>query len=222
MRYIYLLLLSWLLFSLNSYAGDRVYVSDTFRITLRTGPGTEYKIIAFLPSGEPLQLISSEGEWSRVKPLNPRYAGEGWVLNRFIMKRRPYKLAAQDLKKENSKLKQEVSDLTKQLKEKISSEKALMEKIKSISQLYQELKDRHEALKRDSADYLSLKNRYEKSKKRLEKIKAETDRLRKENEHLKRSQAHRWFLMGAFVLFSGIILGLILGRQRSRRRPLYY
>ena len=222
MRYIFFLFLTWLIFSLSSYAGDMAYVSDSFWITLRTGPGIEYKIIAFLPSGEPLQVISSEGEWTKVKPLNPKYKSEGWVLTRFIMGNKPCKLVLKGINKENSKLKLELSTLRKQLSEKISVEKALNEKLKDISQLYQEVKDKYEALKRDSTDYLSLRAKYEKNKRKLSKIKAETDRLKRENEYLKKSQAHRWFLMGAFVLFSGIILGLILGRQQKKRRSLYY
>lgn len=220
MKYIYLIFV-WLMFSLSSYAADVAYVSDSFWITLRTGPGIEYKIIGFLRSGEALQVISSEGDWTKVKPLNnPRYKEEGWILTRFVMHRRPYKFVAERLKKENSDLKKQVSDLRKQLKEKVLSEKSMSKRLKEVSRLYQEAKDRYEALKRDSADYLNLRARYERNKKKLSKIKAEADRLRRENEHLKKSQAHRWFLMGAFVLFSGVILGLILGRRR--RRPLYY
>ena len=222
MRALYFLSLILIMFAVSSYAGDKAYVSDSFSITLRAGPGTDYKILAFLPSGEPLQIISTQGDWTKVKPLNPRYKSEGWVLTSFIMARKPCKLILKNINKENSRLKQEVADLTKGLNEKIAMEKTLTEKLKNLSAMYQEVKAKYDTLKRDASDYLDLKARYEKTKKILEQKKSELKRLKKENEYLKRSQAHRWFLMGAFVLFSGVLLGLILGRQRSKRRSLYY
>lgn len=220
MKYINIFLLTTVLLSI-AYAQNIAYISDSFRITLRAGPGIEYKILAFLRSGEAVKIISSNGDWTKVKPLNPKYK-EGWVLSRFIMKRRPYKLMIKSLNKENSKLKEEVSQLRSVLSEKINNEKELNERLKNITQLYQEIKDKYDTLLRDSTDYLKLRDAYEKNKKELEEIKSEINRLKKENENLKKSQAHKWFLMGAFVLFSGVILGLILGRQQRRRRSLYY
>jgi len=220
MKYIHTLIVV-IIFSVTSYAGDIVYISDSFKITLRAGPGIEYKILAFLSSGESVEIISSDGDWTKVKPLNPKYK-EGWVLSRFIMKRKPYKFLLKKINEENTKLKMEISQLKKQLDQKILNEKVLNEKLQNITQLYQETKNKYETLKRDSADYLNLKAAYEKNKKELNNMKNKIDKLKKENENLKKTQAHRWFLMGAFVLFSGVILGLILGRQQKRRRSLYY
>jgi len=203
-----------------AYAQDIAYISDSFKITLRAGPGVEYKILAFLRSGEAVEIISSNGDWTKVKPLNPKYK-EGWVLSRFIMKRKPYKFVTNDLNKENAKLKEAFSQLKHLLSEKINNEIELSQKLKKMTQLYQEIKYKYDTLRRDSADYLKLRDAYEKNKKELKEIKDEINRLKKENDDLKRSQAHRWFLMGAFVLFSGIVLGLILGRQQRRRRILY-
>jgi SH3 domain protein len=47
----------------------KAYVTDSFEITLRTGPGNENKIIAMLFSGRPLDVMSTQGEWSKVRVL---------------------------------------------------------------------------------------------------------------------------------------------------------
>jgi SH3 domain protein len=40
----------------------KAYVTDSFEITLRTGPSNEHKIIAMLFSGRPLDVLDPGGE----------------------------------------------------------------------------------------------------------------------------------------------------------------
>lgn len=61
------------------------YVSDRLEIQMRTGKGTQFKILRMLPSGTALEVleVDQQNGYSRV-----RSAGgvEGWVLNRYLMK----------------------------------------------------------------------------------------------------------------------------------------
>ena len=217
---VYFILIFLIFFSCSVQGEEIGYVSDSFWITLRTGPGINYKIITFLKSGEPLKIISKEGNWTKVKLLKDK-SKEGWVLSRFIMKRKPCKSLINELVKKNTQLKETVSQLQIQLANITKENEELSKKLEKISNDYQDLKERYETLKKDSSDFLSLKERYEDTAKKLKKAESKIKKLEKENDLLKRSQAHRWFLMGAFVLFSGIILGLIMGRQK-KRRSIYY
>jgi len=223
-RIYFLIILCFIFFLNSSYAQKEEigYVSDSFWITLRAGPGLDYKIIAFLKSGEPIKIISTEGDWTKVQPLSPKHKDKkGWVLSRFIIKRKPYKAIADELLKENTRLKESISQLETQLVNTIKEKKELAEKLKKISDAYQDTEEKYKTLKRESADFLSLKAKYENTAKKLKKAESKIEKLERENDFLKKSQAHRWFLMGAFVLFSGIIFGLIIGRQK-RRRSIYY
>ncbi len=207
----------FILFSGRVYSGDIAYVSDCFKITLRKGPGIEYKIIAFLKSGERVEILESAGEWTKIRS---KY-GEGWVLSRFLMKRTPFKDIAERLEGENNRLKEELSRIKEELEKKTESEKELKNRLSDLTELYSEIKQKYEKLLRDSSEFLELKKMYEKNKEELRKAKKKIERLEKENLQLKRSQKHRWFLLGALVLFSGIILGLVLGRQRKRSSYYY-
>ena len=221
MKYI-LFLLIFLLIVCNCFAEEEIgYVTDSFKVTLRAGPGIDYRIIALLSSGEPVRIISQNGNWTKVVPLDPRHKNmEGWMLTRFIMKRRPYKSIVESLKKENIGLKKEVSQLKNKLNEMTKNNEELTKKLEEISQKYEDIKTKYEVLKRDSSDFLNLKKRFGETKKELERLKEMAMKLRKENEFLKKTHAHKYLLTGAFILFSGIILGLILGRRK--RRSIYY
>jgi len=70
-----------------------------------------------------------------------------------------------------------------------------------------------EALKKETDKYEKLKVAYDASQKTMQ-------RLIKENERLKFSQRDRLFLLGAVVLFFGLISGVLVGRQKKRRYML--
>ncbi len=206
----------------SCYAAEIGYVSDYFKITLRAGPGTNYKILAFLSSGEPLEIISKQGNWIKVRPLNSKYKNkEGWVLSRFIIKRKPYKKVADELIEKNAQLKEKLLQLKNELDNVVKSQKELSQQLNSTIKAYQEIKQKYDSLKRECTSFLVLKRKYKNNMKELNKLKLELNKIKKENEELKRSQAHRWFAMGAFVLFSGIVLGFIFGRQK-KKRSIYY
>ncbi|MCK4728329.1 MAG: hypothetical protein KAT27_05355, partial [Desulfobacterales bacterium] len=48
---------------------DKAYVTDWFRISLRRGPSIENKILKFLPSGLPVEVLESQEGWNRVRLL---------------------------------------------------------------------------------------------------------------------------------------------------------
>jgi len=44
-------------------------VTDSFKVTLRTGPSSENKIIAMPSSGQPVKVLDSRGNWSHLRLL---------------------------------------------------------------------------------------------------------------------------------------------------------
>ena len=53
---------------------------------------------------------------------------------------------------------------------------------------------------------------------RVDSLQSEVDRLSMENDDLSSKRTLEWFVVGASVLFVGVLLGLILPRLRMRRR----
>ena len=67
---IILITLGFCLMSQTSWA-KKVYVTDSFRISLRRGPSIENKILEFLPSGMPVEILESKEGWDLVQPSEP-------------------------------------------------------------------------------------------------------------------------------------------------------
>lgn len=55
-------------------------------LALRSGPGTNYKILGMLPKGQVLDILSTSGNWARVKTSTGNTA---WVYNSYITKAAP-------------------------------------------------------------------------------------------------------------------------------------
>ena len=58
-----------------------MYVSDILKLTLRTGPSTENKILAVIESGQMLNIVKFGDEWSQAQLPDGK---EGWVLTCYL------------------------------------------------------------------------------------------------------------------------------------------
>lgn len=225
MKKIQFLILILLIFfyAAQSKAYDRLYVSDSFTITLRTGPSTENKIIRMLSSGQALDVLDTQEKWSHVKVvMNNDTELEGWVRNQYLMERVPYEVQAKALLSENRKLRENVSKLSTELKSVEKDKKDTSTQFNETRSELVSLKRNYESLKNASSEYLSLKAEYDAN---LLKIKSDEERLKEleaENASIKKSQSYMWFAAGAVVLLFGLIIGSILGRQSRKRTSSYY
>ena len=103
-----ILLLSNLLLSVEIKA-KTFYVSDTeLKANVRSGSGFDRRIIAMLPSGTRVTLITEEGGWAEVALKDGR---RGWILKRYLSDRPAWRVTAQELATENQSLQQQVSNL---------------------------------------------------------------------------------------------------------------
>lgn len=201
----------------------KVYVSDSFEITLRTGPSTENKIIAMPSSGQPLEVLDAQGDWTQVRMHKPDgEIVEGWVLTRYLSTRIPWEVQAENLNAENASLKEKLAYAENALEQARAREQDLARKLKENTEALEDVRAEYDSLRHRAADYLKLETAYEANRSRLETAESDLKRLTEEVKQLRSSKRNRWFLTGALVLFIGLILGLVLGRQSRRRRSSYY
>jgi SH3 domain protein len=211
------------LFSLpNTAWATNGYVTDSLKITLRTGPSIENKIISVLSSGEAVEVLGEEGDWYHVRLLDRGDRNkEGWLLRRYVMERLPWEKTAKTLERENRELSAKLSKLKEEWKEAVDREKTLAQDLGTNINTLKKLREEYKTLKLGSAEYVKLKGKYEKDLLSLEAAKKEIRRLNIEKERLGKSDRHMWFALGASVLFVGLIIGWAVGRKRRKRSSLY-
>jgi SH3 domain protein len=214
----------WIIIFLLCFAGRpswaaRVYVTDSIQITVRTGPSTENRIVALLSSGEPVESLETRDDWTRV-----RLSGsggdqkEGWVLSRYLMDRQPWQAQNRALLLENTSLREKSATLQKNLGESSQQEQEFQSKLQQTTETLNELQIRFDSLKKESSEFLTLKEQYDTAQSTLQKADFTVQKLTEENAALRSSQNTRWFLVGALVFVSALLIGLIIGRRERKRR----
>jgi len=197
----------------------KAYVTDSFEITLRTGPSNENKVIAMLFSGRPLDVLSTRGEWSQVRVLDSDK--EGWVMSRYLVTRLPWEAQAKKLQEDSVSLNAKLNRVQKEFAEESQQRQGLATELKRKTQELEALSKQYSELKKGSEGYLRLKTIHEATQRDLKAAQSELSKVTAENETLRSSEQNKWFLSGAAVLLCGLLIGGIAGRQQKKRRSLY-
>lgn len=222
LSYILIIAVSIGLWANPGVAAD-MYVSDSFKITLRTGPSTDNKIISMLSSGQKVELLEGGEEWTHVRIAGGQMNGqEGWVLSRFLMSRVPWENQTEYLVRENGRLKEKVPLLNEKVKELNHQLREVTTTLKQQTKAHDQLKKTHTELQEGSAEYLKLKETYEVTNSALKQAQQNVTQLSEENKSLKSMLVIKWFLTGALVLLFGLMIGLVIGQKQKKSKSMLY
>jgi SH3 domain protein len=201
----------------NSASAETRYVSDRLEIQMRTGKGTQFRILRMLPSGTALEVLEVDQENGYTRVRTPGGV-EGWVLSRFLMKGRAARDQLADAEKrlarlelENRKLSASLEELQK-AKGNTTSERDQL--VKENRRLSQELDE----IRRTASSALAIDAENKELKSRIVAYERRAQSLQQENEGLKDRTARDWFMVGAGVVVLGMIIGLIIPRIRWRKK----
>jgi SH3 domain protein len=195
-----------------------MYTSDELIVLLRTGPSVENAIIRNMRPGTELEVVEQDAgnSYSRV-----RVAGsdvEGYVLSQYLTTER----AARDLLVEAERnlaatrarvtaLEADVAELTQEL----NATRTMLEAERSSTG---EISAELESIREASANAVALRDQNETLRRRVSELTAETQAMAMENSRLTSRSRQNWFVVGAAVLFGGIVIGLIAPTLRRPRR----
>ena len=93
--------------------------------------------------------------------------------------------------------------------------------IRALEQEKAALQTELDEIKRKAANVLAVDNQNQILQQQVTAYEIQIGALEKENEDLSSKKMHNWFIVGALVLFGGVLLGLILPRMRWQRRSRY-
>lgn len=207
------IIMASLLLSVTVSVAETKYVSEDFEITMRTGPGTDRKILALVSSGRAVEVLEAGGEWSRIRLGNGK---EGWVLSRYLTGQLPTAIKLERL--ENSYT--EVLEKNKALQEKLDSlssdNRSVGNELDDAQKTLQQVQASYDALKKDSAEFLNFKKTYEKNLKELNKAREDSERFESERNRLANSQLLEGVLYGGGLVIIGFIAGFIMKKPKRR------
>ena len=207
--YKYLLIMFlWVVFFVSPLFAEDIYVAGITKVTMRTGPGIEHKIIAILTSGDKLEMVEYQTDWSQVKTDKER---TGWVLTRFLTQDIPDTFLIEKLKKENQELIEKLKEENQELISKLGSIEEENKILSGKNAALLQIEEKYNKLKQESADFLTLEANYKKIMKEFAAQKGQLKTL----ENNSNKEQKFWFLSGAGVFIFGLILGLSTRKKKK-------
>ena len=207
------LVLLFCLFSASVY-GDTMYVSDILKLTLRTGPSIENKIISVIESGQMMEVIKFGDEWSQVQLPNGK---EGWVLSRYLTTSETHNIKLERLEAKHKNLMIQAAELLEENNRLEAENKRVGTEFNANQKQLVKMKADYEALKTEAAEFLTLKTNYKRAASQLAEQTAKAKQLEEELSSLEMNTYIKWFLAGSGVLIVGFLIGF--STKRQRRRP---
>ena len=191
-----------------------MYVSDILKLTLRTGPSIENKIISVIESGQMMEVVEWGDEWSRVQLPNGK---EGWVLSRYLTTNETNNIKLQRLEAKHKNLMIQAAELLEENNRLKAENKKFSTEFKTNQKQLAKTQSDYEALKAEAAEFLTLKTNYERAASELTEQTAKAKQLEEELSSLEMNTYIKWFLAGSGVLIVGFLIGF--STKRQRRRP---
>ena len=195
-----------------AYGQETRYVSDRVLVPVRSGAGSDFRIVnSGLPSGTALLMFgeSEDGKWAEIET---RAGTRGWMPSQFLQAEPPASLLMNELKLEVEQLRSERDRVVSQLNQRSS---AADEADDTISKLKSELDATANELtevKRVSAAALDLDALNQQLVAEVESERSDADLLRLENVRLRERIASTQILDGALAVLLGVILAVVTPR----------
>ncbi len=193
------------------------YVTDDLEVTMRSGQSTRNAIVRMLKSGSAVEVLETDAESGYTKV---RVSGgtEGWVLTRFLVSQPVAKDRLPQVQQEVATLREQLAALRDSASAAAGENADLIAERDQFRADYERTARELEDLRAKAANVLQVDQQNQRLTTRVDSLQSEVDRLSIENDDLSSKRTLEWFVVGASVLFVGILLGLILPRLRVRRR----
>lgn len=208
--------LAMLNLSTSSFAATQ-YITDVTYIPIRTGPGTEYRIIhRGLRTGTALEVLEKDvgNGYSRVKYGED----DAFIESQYLTALQP---AAQRLavaQQTITKLEAKTELLETQLLEKGQQLENATEELGNSEQVRAQQQNDLKVLQKITAEPLAFKQRNEILLNENEQIKSKLQVIQGENAQLHKDERLRWFMAGGSIIVLGILIGLFLPLISFRKK----
>lgn len=193
------------------------YVTDQFKITVRSGESAQHRIINMISSGSPVDVISRNADtgYTKIKLASGR---TGFVLSRQLLSQPVARDQLATLQAEVEALKTAPGELQGKLAGLTRQYNELQSAHTELQGIKQEIEQELAALKRTSANAVRISNERNELRKQVAELTRSNEELKAEKRELENRSAQRWFMIGGGVTVGGIIIGLLLPHLRIRRR----
>ena len=202
----------------STLAQDVRYVSDQQFVPLRSGAGSQYRIVhRGIPSGTRLTVTqqSEDGDWAEITTDR---GTSGWIRSQYLMTDTPAQVALDSAQQRVQTLADENATLQSQL-DALNSEKVdLLNQSTSTESDLRSVSEELTQLKQISGKAVQLDADNRRLVETSETLRASVDMLESENQRLEDKLRSNAFMDGALAVLLGGIIALAVPRLWPKRK----
>lgn len=212
------LILITLLLSAAGHAQDVRYVSDKQYIPLRSGAGSDYRIIhRGIPSGTRLTVArtSSDGEWAEI---TTQRGTTGWIRTQYLMQDMPAQNKLEAAQQQAAQATEKSAALSTELETLKAEREELVTQIDTSGSQLGNVTEELTQLKQISANAVQLDIDNRRLVEESENLRSEVEMLKAEKQRLQDKLQSEDFINGALAVLLGVIITLVVPRVWPKRR----
>ena len=202
----------------SSLQAQTVYIDDTLYAPVRSGEGSQYRIIhRGLRSGTQVEILEQEegSDYARIRYGDDR---EGYILTRYLS-RTP--IAADRLAQANAELetlRQRLADREAELEQAQSESSSTDQRAQALEQELSETQEELERITALSEDAIQLDRRNTELREAKQELEREVELLATENQRLQDRRDSDFMLIGGGLVFGGVLIAVILPMLKPSKR----
>ena len=210
-------LLIFALFLSQLAVAKTMYVTDIFKVTLRSGQSTKNDIIRMLPSGTALEVLEADKASGYTKVRTPS-GKEGWILTRYLMATPSARARIASAENKLANYEKNLSSTQKEFQSLTETKASLEAERKQLSEQNKKLSRELSTIKETASNAINLSSENQRLKKQMADTAREIQFLQQENASLQDRSNRDWFMVGALVVVASMIFGIILTRIRWKKK----
>ncbi|MCP4001277.1 MAG: TIGR04211 family SH3 domain-containing protein [Gammaproteobacteria bacterium] len=215
-----LTMLAMLVFVMSSAQAEDRWVTDEFEIMMRSGKGSNQRILRQLKSGTQLEVLQTDEESGYTK-VRVSSGAEGWVLTRYLRVTPTSKLTLPTVEKKLTRTSAKNAELNKDIAALKKERQSLQGEVAELQENNSLLQGQVDRITKLSANTIQVDDQNKQLKQRLSDSEKQIDELESNNAQLGSRANREWFLVGGAVLVLGLLLGLILPRMNWRKKSTW-
>jgi SH3 domain protein len=193
-----------------------MYITDRIELSLRSGIGLDYRTLAMVKTGDRVEVLEGDKNWSKVKLANGTI---GWINTFFLADQVKMPLPPDPKMQEDQRgLKEANQNLIREKEILIQEKNRLLKEVEEAKNQAQTLSQ--EKNTRISPEVAALKIKNEQLDKEVALYKRQIGQFNQTEKRGRTEEQMKWFLIGSVVLVLGLLLGWLL--SGSRRKPHRY
>lgn len=196
---------------------ETLYIKDVLYISMRDGPGNQYKQLKTLKSGSILNKLDISDDEKYIK-VSTQDGIEGWVQAQYLVDAPIAALLLERAESSIDTLKNKTSTLSAELTATKKKLRELSAEHKTLQAVHAKLDKENQRIKLISKQPIAMADENDQLRSQNVSMEKEMVRLKQEVQVLEDRTDREWFMIGGGVLGLGVALGLLLPMFSRRKK----